>query len=57
MIRETGLYLTWALNSEQRRIPVLRVDQGGYDTLMKRPGSRAAAKRFWERMLTPTSSR
>jgi len=41
MIRETGLYLSWALKSEHRRIPVRRVDQGGYSQLMKQPGGRA----------------
>jgi hypothetical protein len=46
-------WLTWALRSSRPLpvIPTLRVDQGGFDALLRRPGGRAAADEWWENTL------
>lgn len=46
-------WLSWALRSKRRfpNIPTLRVDQGGFSALLKSPGGRAMADRWWEETL------
>ena len=53
MVRETSAFLTWAVKGQRDmpRIPTRRVDEGGYDELMRRPGARAAAAWWWARAL------
>jgi hypothetical protein len=53
MIRQTEAFLTLALRGHVHapRIPRRRVDQGGFAELMQRPGGRAFAQRFWDRIL------
>lgn len=56
-IRETSAFLSWVFARPERqrslpRIPVRRVDEGGYDALLARPGARAAVGRWWERTLS-----
>lgn len=42
-------FLTRALRSQTvfPRIPVRRVDRGGFDSLVSRPGGREACERWW----------
>ncbi|MAE61879.1 MAG: hypothetical protein CMJ49_11055 [Planctomycetaceae bacterium] len=51
MIDETSAFLTWALrqNSPLPRIPTRRLDLGGFDSLLARPGARAAVQHWWGR--------
>jgi len=53
MIHETSAFLTWALstNAAVPRIPIRRVDDGGFDMLMRMPGARQAVQRWWMRAL------
>ncbi len=53
MIRETSLFLSWALARERGlpRIPRQPVAQGGFKRLLAQPGGRALAYRWWERAL------
>ncbi len=53
MIHETSVFLTWALSSgvDLPRIPVRRVDEGGFDRLLRLPGARRALGRWWMRTL------
>lgn len=53
MIAETGAFLTWALRERPSlpRIPRRRVDQGGFATMMRMPGARAAVARWWDAAL------
>ena len=53
MIDSTNRYLSRMLNGKRRvpRIPRARVDQGGFDWIRKRPGARALAEHFWNRLL------
>ena len=53
MIRETSLFLTWALagGAGLPRIPRRAVSQGGFARLMRQPGARAAIDRWWQRTL------
>jgi hypothetical protein len=47
------VWLTRAVSSGKTypRIPVKRVDQGGFDHLMARPGGREMADRWWSAAL------
>lgn len=49
MRRVHELWLDRALRSGKRypRIPLRRVDRGGYDPLRTRPGGRDRAERWW----------
>jgi hypothetical protein len=49
MIHETSAWLTWALDHriEVPRIPSRRVDEGGFDRLMRLPGAKAVINRWW----------
>ncbi|MEX0776742.1 MAG: hypothetical protein WD042_13650 [Phycisphaeraceae bacterium] len=53
MIDETSAFLTWALAEERQvpRIPCRRVDDGGFEALLARPGARALARRWWGNVL------
>ena len=52
-ISETGAFLTWALKQggAMPRVPRRRVDEGGFSTLLRMPGGRAAMSRWWEATL------
>ena len=53
MIAETGVFLTWALR-EGRGVPSIprrRMEDGGFDTLLRMPGARAALGRWWDSAL------
>lgn len=47
------VWLTRAVSSGKPypRIPVKRVDQGGFDRMMARPGGRETADRWWSAAL------
>lgn len=59
-------WLTWALgrqDGDERtvveppvlpRIPVRRVDEGGFEELMRRPGGRGLAEAWWDEALEMT---
>lgn len=56
MIAETSAFLTWALARQREgqafpRIPRRRVDQGGFTSLLRQPGARAAVAHWWSRVL------
>lgn len=53
MIQDTNRFLTWALQQERDlpRIPVRRVERGGFDRLMSVPGAAKMASRWWGRAL------
>jgi hypothetical protein len=53
MIAETGAFLTWALRErpDLPRIPRRRVEEGGFTTLLRMPGARAAVGRWWDSVL------
>ncbi|MEX0655550.1 MAG: hypothetical protein WDZ31_08625 [Phycisphaeraceae bacterium] len=53
MIAETEAFLSWALHGERPlpRIPRRRVDEGGYTSLLRQPGARAAVVHWWRRAL------
>ncbi|HAI10734.1 MAG TPA: hypothetical protein DCM28_03460 [Phycisphaerales bacterium] len=53
MIESTNRYLSFMLNGKRRipRIPRRRVDQGGFDWIRNRPGAKALAEHFWNRLL------
>ena len=53
MIAETGAFITWALKHPDQapRLPRRRVDAGGFQTLLTRPGAKAAIASFWQRTL------
>lgn len=53
MIRETSAFLTWALAEDRDlpRIPRRRSRDGGFSALLRRPGGRALADRWWQRTL------
>jgi len=53
MIDETSRWLSWAL-SEGRdlpRIPTRMVDHGGFASMLKLPGAKKLAARWWARVL------
>lgn len=52
MIAEHSAFLSWALRQGRLpRIPRRRVSYGGFGSLMKRPGARAAVAHWWRRAL------
>jgi len=53
MIDETNAFLNWALRhpGQVPRIPRRRVDRGGFSQLMRMPGARELAGRWWRRAL------
>ncbi len=53
MIHETSAFLTWALSSGAHlpRIPVRKVDDGGFDWMLRVPGAREAVTRWWLRAM------
>ncbi|MEX2212529.1 MAG: hypothetical protein WD768_00280 [Phycisphaeraceae bacterium] len=53
MIDETSRFITWALSQDEKvpRIPVRRVEKGGFSQAMKVPGARSMAARLWSRLL------
>lgn len=53
MIQDTNRFLTWALQQEREmpRIPIRRVEKGGFDRLMSIPGASKLAGRWWGRTL------
>lgn len=52
MIAETEAFLNWALRrGDLPRIPRRKVSDGGFTSLLRHPGARAAAARFWQRTL------
>lgn len=55
MIEHHSEFLTHAMTKPHDfpTIPRIRVDEGGYDELMQRPGARAAAARWWATALKP----
>jgi hypothetical protein len=57
MIDETGAWLTWALEQgiELPRIPRRSVEDGGFGSLLTRPGARAAVDRWWYMALDQVS--
>jgi hypothetical protein len=58
MIGQTNAFLNWAM-SESRdlpRIPRRRVDQGGFQELLRHPGARALVRHWWERVLSNDDS-
>jgi len=50
MRREHALWLTAAMRTgaPKLRIPVRRVDQGGFGPMLRRPTGRARAEAWWE---------
>lgn len=52
MIEQTNAFLSWALNGgETPKIPTRRVDRGGFEQLLRRPGGPAAATHWWRQAL------
>ena len=53
MIDETSRWLSWALSQgrDLPRIPTRMVDHGGFSKLLKMPGAKALAARWWKRVL------
>lgn len=57
MIAETEAFLNWALWREDvPRIPRRRMDEGGFTRLMRQPGARALAGRWWRTTLEKLQS-
>jgi hypothetical protein len=54
MIQQTSAFLSWALAEDRGlpQIPRQRVDQGGFGPLLREPGGRALAARWWLQVLT-----
>lgn len=53
MIAEHSAFLTWAMTrrSGLPSIPRRRLSHGGFGSLLKRPGARAAVEHWWRRVL------
>lgn len=53
MINETSAFLTWALRAHEDmpRIPARKVDDGGFNLMMKMPAFRQMVAEFWEKIL------
>ena len=49
LIDETSRFLSWALSEDRDlpRIPTAKVGSGGFDELMKMPGARKIAAKWW----------
>ena len=58
MIEQTSAFLTWALSTDADvpRIPTRRMDKGGFTEMLRHRGARAAAERWWTRVLDATLS-
>lgn len=56
MIDETGAFLSWALSTDADlpRIPMRRVEDGGFEFVSHHRGARALAERWWHRILEGT---
>ncbi len=53
MIDETSRWLSWALSQgrDLPRIPTRMVDHGGFTEILKKPGAKQLAARWWKRVL------
>ena len=53
IIDETNRFLSWALSEDRKlpRIPTTLVESGGFDKLMKTPGAKKIAARWWVRAI------
>ena len=53
MLAHTSAFLSWALAEERGliAIPRLRVDHGGFDAIMRKPGSRRLAALWWSQAI------
>lgn len=51
MISETSAFLSWALKNSHSlpRIPTKLADKGGFSSMMKVPGARQLAARWWSK--------
>ena len=49
LIDETSRFLSWALSEDRQlpRIPTTSVTGGGFDQLMKMPGAKKIAAKWW----------
>lgn len=56
MIAETSAFLSWAMreDAELPRIPMRRVDEGGFGFVSGHRGAKALAERWWIRILEGT---
>jgi len=56
MIEDTNAFIKWALENPDQvpQIPRRRADVGGYESMLKQPGARAAVNYWWYKMLRKT---
>ena len=53
MVDDTSKFLTWALSANRglARIPIRRVDNGGFELMIRVPGVKKLVRRWWDRAL------